>query len=330
MAGSSSGFPYSFGWLPDLPDVRDYTKDTPKVASLLSRVKKPLSLPSTVDLRPFCPPIFDQGNMGSCTANAAAGLLGYHRGRLGHTDTLSRLFIYKCTRDLMMAKGDTGAYIRTTMGSLALFGSPPEKYWDYLPEELDTSPPAFCYSFAANYQATSYFRLDPIGGSSQQNIPLRVSPPIENPKTTLTGTGKKNSITNNPETTLTDIKNTLAGGLPAMFGFTVYSSIRDSVGGKIPFPALNEKIEGGHAVLAVGYDDSLTIQRAAPSVSSNPADLRIGDCTTGAFLIRNSWGAGWGDAGYGWLPYEYLLRGIAQDWWCLVKAEWVETGQFGV
>jgi len=112
---------------------------------------------------------------------------------------------------------------------------------------------------------------------------------------------------------LTTIKETLAGGLPLMFGFTVYDSVRSAVGGKIPFPAPNEKILGGHAVMAAGYDDN----------------LKIGDCK-GAFLIRNSWGVGWGDSGYGWLPYEYLLRGIAQDWWCLVKAEWIETGDFEI
>jgi len=113
----ASSFPYKFGWLPDLPDARDYTKDTPAVASLLSRLKKPSKTPSSVDLRPFCPPVFDQGNMGSCTANAAAGLLEYYKIRanaLQHVPpapalssafapggpagySLSRLFIYKAT-----------------------------------------------------------------------------------------------------------------------------------------------------------------------------------------------------------------------------------------
>ena len=251
-------FSHSFGWLPDLPDSRDYTSSHPKIAPLLA--KKPSSVPSSVDLRPFCPPVYDQGNMGSCTANAAAGLLAYHNKRAYGKDTPpSRLFIYKGTRDLMMTKGDSGAYIRTTMGELALFGAPPEKYWPYKEGMLDAVPPAFCYSYASNYQALSYFRLD----EKAVGIPSK-----------------------NREDTLLEIKETLASSLPVMFGFTVYESIKGaSEDGRIPYPVRGEPILGGHAVLAVGYDDG----------------VRIGECE-GAFLIRNSWGEGWGEKGYGWLP----------------------------
>ena len=68
-----------------------------------------------------------------------------------------------------------------------------------------------------------------------------------------------------------------------------------------------------------GYDDHMVIK-------NQPA----GPQTTGAFLIRNSWGTGWGDHGYGWLPYDYVLHSIAKDWWSLTSANWVETGQFGL
>jgi len=196
------------------------------------------------------------------------------------------MFIYKCTRDLMMAKGDSGAYIRTTMGSLALFGAPPEKYWDYDPRALDRAPPAFCYSFAQNYQAISYFRLD------EKSVGI---------------------ATKDRNDTLAEIKQTLAQSLPVVFGFQVYESIRDANDGKIPYPARGEKQIGGHAVLCVGYDDA----------------LKIG-ASTGAFLIRNSWGEAWGEKGYGWLPYDYLLAGLAQDFWSLVKAEWLDVEGFGV
>ncbi len=75
---------------------------------------------------------------------------------------------------------------------------------------------------------------------------------------------------------------------------------------------------GGHAIVAVGYDNNKKIKNATS-----------GKETKGAFLIRNSWGTGWGDSGYGWLPYEYVLHGMAVDWWSLLKAEWVDTGVFG-
>ena len=108
-------------------------------------------------------------------------------------------------------------------------------------------------------------------------------------------------------------------GLPSMFGFTVYKSIEQaSSSGKIPFPVKADKVAGGHAIDAVGYDDSIKIKNLAPD----------GVDTTGALLIRNSWGTGWGNGGYGWLPYEYVLQGLADDWWCLIKGEWIETGQF--
>lgn len=106
-----------------------------------------------------------------------------------------------------------------------------------------------------------------------------------------------------------------------MFGFTVYNSISQAGGsGKIPHPTPAEKVAGGHAIAAVGYDNALKIK------NTNPGAVE----TTGALLIRNSWGTGWGDHGYGWLPYDYVLNGLAVDWWSLLKNEWVDTGAFKV
>ena len=98
-----------------------------------------------------------------------------------------------------------------------------------------------------------------------------------------------------------------------MFGFSVYSSMPGSGDGKgeIPYPGKGDTLEGGHAVLAVGYDDQ----------------KKIGS-TKGALLIRNSWGEDWGDHGYGWLPYAYIEDGLADDFWSLVKAEFVDSDLF--
>jgi len=286
----------AMGWLPDYPDFRDYTAQTKTILPLMQKLKgtgegkkKKPKLPAACDLRAWCPAVEDQGKIGSCTANAGVGMIEYFERRaFGRHVEASRLFLYKVTRNLLHWTGDTGAFLRTTMGALVLFGVPPEEYWPYRTDDFDKEPPAFCYAFAQNYQAIQYYRLDPPGTA--------------------------------PAELLDGIKTKLAAGLPSMFGFSVYSSI-DQAGktGKIPYPAKGEKLLGGHAVMAVGYDDRMKIRNANPG----------GPETTGAILIRNSWGAKWGEQGYGWLPYDYVLKEMALDWWSLVKAEWIDTGEFG-
>lgn len=304
MTEHFSGHP-KMGWLPDYPSIRDYTpnRDTvaPKLQALGQKSVKSmlgtvgattpsLDLRATGDLRDWCSPVEDQGSIGSCTANAGIGLVEYFERRAfgKHLDA-SRLFLYKVTRDLLHWTGDTGAFLRSTMEALAVFGAPPEEYWPYVVANYDKEPSAFCYSFAQNFQAITYYRLDP-EGTSRPDLLAR-------------------------------IKTNLSVGLPSMFGFTVYQSYSQAGGngGKFPFPTSGERIVGGHAVDAVGYDDTLKIKNSS---SGGPE-------TTGALLVRNSWGTGWGDHGYGWLPYDYVLKGLATDWWSILKNEWVDTGNFG-
>jgi C1A family cysteine protease len=299
------------GWLKDLPDFRDNspeTKDLTKnqkargvketVNTVLSRLnagaglkvktKNTAALSAKADLRQWCSPIEDQGQLGSCTAHAAVGLYEYFERRaFGKYIDGSRLFLYKATRNLLGWEADDGAYLRTAMGALALFGIPPEKYWPYLEYKFNEEPSAFLYSYAQSYQALLYYRLD-VPGVTKKEL-------------------------------LEKIKEHLRNGLPMIFGFTCYSSLDLADDGKIPFPDKSETVEGGHAVMAVGFDDKIKI--------TNPGDNQS---TTGAIMIRNSWTTAWGEDGYGWLPYEYITRGIAEDWWTMTKAEWIDSKQFGV
>lgn len=286
------------GWLPPLPDLRDYTEKKPEIAAMAKKLKLPKgkelkALPAKVDLREWCSPVENQKNLGACTAHAAAGIIEYFEKKANNKYIdASRLFIYKTTRNLMQVTGDTGAWLRNTMGALVFCGVPNEKFWPYTDAkpEFDKEPGSFVYAIADDYKAMKYFCHDPQGA----NVP--------------------------GDDVLLGVKKYLAAGIPSMFGFWGFPSFEscDLTGG-IPYPCPGEQAQWGHAIVAVGYDDSKKLK-----------NTKCNKTTTGALLIRNSWGATWGEQGYGWMPYDYVTNKLATDFWSLLNMAWVETGQFGI
>ncbi len=201
-----------YGWIRELPDQRD-----------LPFKSKLVVLPPKVSLRAGMPPVYNQGQLGSCTANALAAQLDYTRHLQGE-DFIgpSRLFIYFNERDMEgTTNSDSGAMGRDGIKSLATQGVCPETEWPYNILNFAVRPPKKCYQDAIKFESVSYKRVD--------------------------------------HTDLHAIRSALARKLPISMGFTVYESFESpevAETGIMPIPHIGEQIMGGHEVLIVGYDDS--------------------------------------------------------------------------
>jgi C1A family cysteine protease len=239
-----------YGWIRDLPDQRDYK---------YTAIKSGAGLPQCIDLRKSFPEVYDQGNLGSCTAQAVAAAIQFEHIKNHHTEfDPSRLFIYYNERVLEgTVNTDSGAMLRDGVKTVAQQGVCTETLWKYEIKDFKKKPTQICYQEAKNDRVIEYYRL-------RQNLKY--------------------------------LKNCLAQGYPFVFGFSVYENI-DNVGkdGILNVPDLNESCLGGHAVLCVGYNDN-----------------------NNRFIIRNSWGAKWGDNGHFYMPYEYVTNPeLAADFWTI-------------
>jgi C1A family cysteine protease len=239
-----------YGWKPDLPDQRDF----------LYKLAVPVAVPPKVDLRQFCPPVYDQGQLGSCTANAIGAAMEFEQIKKKATPFVpSRLFIYYNERSMEgTVNSDSGAMIRDGVKSVNKLGVCKETTWPYIIAKFKTKPVKKAFTEGLKYESKVY-------SSVGQDM---------------------NSV-----------KSCLASGDPIVFGFTVYESFEGpdvAKNGIMPMPAKKEKSLGGHAVLAVGYDDSKKWM-----------------------IIRNSWSNKWGDKGYFYMPYDYFFSKLTSDFWVI-------------
>jgi C1A family cysteine protease len=243
-----------YGWIRDIPDQRDLMFAPPPAVAL--------QLPPSVDLTGGFPDCYDQGQIGSCTANAIAGALQFLEKKEGAAAPVmpSRLFIYYNERTLEgTTASDSGAQIRDGIKSVVKQGFCPEAEWPYDVSKFAQQPSAQCYQDALKERVGSYLRLSPI-----ESILLSC----------------------------------LASGYPFVFGFSVYEGFESpqvAQSGVANIPGRGERLIGGHAVVAAGYDQAAR-----------------------RFRVRNSWGPSWGQNGYFTLPFEYLTSPmLASDFWTI-------------
>jgi len=218
------------------------------------------NLPSAVDLRPLCPLIYNQGPEGACVAHAIAAAMEFDLMKVKHDIMLSRQFIYYNARDLEGCTAmDNGCQLRDAITSVATLGACPEAEWAYTVDSYSIKPPEQAYVDGLKHKVVAYNRV----GQS-----------------------------------LGQMKCCLAAGYPFAFGMMCFESFEGdefAQTGILNLPGANEECMGGHAILAVGFDD---------------ANQR--------FIIRNSWGAEFGLAGYFTIPFAYLLDPqLCTDFWTI-------------
>lgn len=245
---------YNYGWKRDYYDHRDHVHNFE-----IKHTDKNIDLIENIDIE-----VYDQGNLGSCTANGIGFCYEYDEyiQNEGNKFRPSRLFIYYNEREMEGSiNEDSGAQIRDGIKSINIIGVCSEKDWDYNIDKFTVKPSDECYEFATHHKSVCYRRV------------------IQN---------------------IEQLNEALHNGFPIVFGFAVFESFESEIvatTGIVPMPNFFEKMLGGHCVVIVGIDHEKKL-----------------------FKIRNSWGDKWGDNGYCYFPFDFIInQEYCSDFWTVTK-----------
>jgi len=220
--------------------------------------------PDVITWRSHYPAVWNQEQLGCCTAEAMSAALAYYEPGF----IPSVLFQYYNERSLEGEMNpQAGADLSTTCEAAEKYGICPDNLWPFVESQVDVKPPEACYTAAQKDRLASFYRIAPEDG----------------------------------ENTVIAIRNAVAIGQPVLIGVNVFEGLESAAAaqtGVVPLPEANQQSMGGHAICLTGYDN-----------------------VKQQFQFRNSWGADWGDAGYGYFPYQYFLSGNLISSWVVTGAD---------
>ncbi len=277
------------GYLRDKRDTRDYDIEDKKIKKKFRWIASPYYPNKKIISSSKFTSVKNQKDLGACTSFSGCAILEYYIKKSGKRNmNLSERFLYRVTRRILGWENEDSGAFLRTTMQAL--------------QRFGTCEEDFWKYSVKNYNdepdSFVYGMADDFAALTYMRLDSK-------------GISRKRILDR--------VKFMINNEIPIMFGFTVYDHAINSSSrtGKIPYPHKNDKKAGGHAVVITGFDDNKKIK-----------NYNDGKTTVGAIQIRNSWGKNWGSAGYGWLPYEYILKKKSNDFWVLTKADWIDTERF--